>query len=107
MPLTPTQRSEVNRRNAARSTGPRTEQGKDRSRRNALKHGLCIETIALPDEGADQLRQRLQEWDDHYQPSTPGEQGRIERAVVASIQRRRCLAFQAAELTRQIRTAET
>lgn len=33
---------EANRRNALRSTGPRTEEGKARSRRNALKHGLSV-----------------------------------------------------------------
>jgi hypothetical protein len=32
----------ANRRNALRSTGPRTEAGKARSHRNALKHGLSV-----------------------------------------------------------------
>jgi hypothetical protein len=36
---------EANRRNALRSTGPITEAGKDRSRRNAVRHGLCAETV--------------------------------------------------------------
>jgi hypothetical protein len=36
---------EANRRNAIRSTGPNTEQGKRQSRRNALRHGLCAETV--------------------------------------------------------------
>ncbi len=35
----------ANRRNAEKSTGPRTEAGKRRSRRNALRHGLCAETV--------------------------------------------------------------
>ncbi len=35
----------ANRRNADKSTGPRTEDGKRRSRRNALRHGLCAETV--------------------------------------------------------------
>ena len=36
---------EANRRNALRSTGPNTEAGKTRSRRNAVRHGLCAETV--------------------------------------------------------------
>jgi hypothetical protein len=36
---------EANRRNALRSTGPRTEEGKRQSRRNAVRHGLTAETI--------------------------------------------------------------
>lgn len=36
---------EANRQNALSSTGPRTEQGKKRSRRNALRHGLTAETV--------------------------------------------------------------
>jgi hypothetical protein len=35
----------ANRRNARKSTGPRTSVGKLRSRSNALKHGLTAETI--------------------------------------------------------------
>lgn len=36
---------EANRRNAQRSTGPRTEAGKDRSRRNAFKHGILASAL--------------------------------------------------------------
>jgi hypothetical protein len=36
---------ETNRRNAIRSTGPSTEEGKRRSRRNAVRHGLSAETV--------------------------------------------------------------
>jgi hypothetical protein len=38
---------EANRSNALRSTGPKTEDGKRRSRRNAVRHGLTAETIIL------------------------------------------------------------
>src|SRR4051812_47020117 len=36
---------EANRRNARRSTGPVTEDGKLQSRRNAVRHGLTAETV--------------------------------------------------------------
>jgi hypothetical protein len=36
---------EANRRNAIQSTGPSTEDGKRRSRGNAIRHGLCAETV--------------------------------------------------------------
>ena len=38
----------ANRRNAQKSTGPRTTAGKAKTRLNPLKHGLTAETIVLP-----------------------------------------------------------
>jgi hypothetical protein len=43
--MTSLRQIEANRRNAALSTGPATEEGKKRSRRNALRHGFSAETI--------------------------------------------------------------
>jgi anti-sigma-K factor RskA len=38
---------EANRGNALRSTGPKTEAGKRRSRRHAVRHGLTAETVVV------------------------------------------------------------
>ena len=47
---------EANRRNALKSTGPRTETGKEISRRNAVRHGLTAETIITALEDAEDYR---------------------------------------------------
>ena len=44
---------EANRRNALKSTGPTTDEGKERSRWNAVRHGLTAETIIAGLEDAD------------------------------------------------------
>ena len=44
---------EANRRNARLSTGPVTEEGKKRSRQNALRHGLTAETVIAALEDAE------------------------------------------------------
>jgi hypothetical protein len=47
---------EANRRNARRSTGPTTEEGKQRSRCNAVRHGLTAETVIGALEDAEDYR---------------------------------------------------
>ena len=44
---------EANRSNARLSTGPVTEEGKQRSRQNALRHGLTAETVITALEDAE------------------------------------------------------
>ena len=44
----------ANRRNAQKSTGPRSEEGKARSSQNAFKHGLTSRTVCLAEEDEEQ-----------------------------------------------------
>jgi hypothetical protein len=44
---------EANRRNARLSTGPVTEEGKGKSRQNAVRHGLTAETVITALEDAE------------------------------------------------------
>src|SRR3954454_9222733 len=47
---------EANRRNARRSTGPTSEEGRLRSRRNAVRHGLTAETVIGALEDAEDYK---------------------------------------------------
>jgi hypothetical protein len=47
---------EANRRNALKSTGPKTEAGKQASRRNAVRHGLTAETVISALEDAEDYK---------------------------------------------------
>jgi len=51
-------RLNANRLNARKSTGPRTEEGKARSRANSYKHGLTGEGVVLSTEDAEALDAR-------------------------------------------------
>ena len=49
-------RIESNRRNALKSTGPKTETGKQRASQNAVRHGLTAETVISPFENFEDYR---------------------------------------------------
>jgi hypothetical protein len=57
--MTSFRRTEANRRNAVRSTGPRTEEGQRQTQRNAVRHGLCAETVIEIVEDIEELVLRL------------------------------------------------
>jgi hypothetical protein len=48
----------ANRANSALSTGPKTSEGKERSRRNGLKHGLTGDGIVVPDDDSAEVERR-------------------------------------------------
>jgi hypothetical protein len=48
---------QANRRNALKSTGPKTPEGKDAVRLNANKHGLRSQEILLPGEDGEALKE--------------------------------------------------
>ena len=54
--MTSLRQIESNRRNALRSTGPKTESGKQRSSKNAIRHGLTAETVIEPLEDPEDYR---------------------------------------------------
>jgi hypothetical protein len=99
-------RTSANRRNAELSTGPRTPEGKERSRQNALKHGLTGEGVVLPNEDLAEVERRLAAFQDELKPS--GEVGRalVLRAAVLSVRLDRSVSQETAALSERVRQAE-
>ena len=58
----------ANRLNAMKSTGPRTEEGKKASRRNALKHGLTGRGVVIPGEDEHEVTIRVKLLEDQLVP---------------------------------------
>jgi hypothetical protein len=54
--MTSLRRIAANRSNASKSTGPRTEEGKQRSRGNAVRHGLTAEIVIGALEDAEDYK---------------------------------------------------
>ena len=74
---------EANRCNAQKSTGPKTERGKARARRNAITHGMTARTImpVLPQEDPKELEDRTQQAITAMKPRNPLELDLVCRAV--------------------------
>ena len=64
---------ETNRANAQHSTGPRTPEGKERSRLNATRHGLTGEFVLLHHEDHDAYAAHVEEMTAEWQPQGPTE----------------------------------
>src|SRR4051794_10384182 len=67
-PMPPPRKINPNRRNAQLSTGPKTDEGKIESRKNALKHGMTGKGVVLPDEVAAEVQRRMEEWNSSIKP---------------------------------------
>jgi hypothetical protein len=93
---------EANRKNAHHCTGPKTPQGKHRSAKNALRHGLRGELPVIP--GEDPAA-----WETHcvgivrnLAPAGPLEQALAERVALTLWRLRRAAAYEAAVIAANI-----
>ena len=73
----------ANRRNAAKSTGPRTPEGKAASSQNRLAHGLCSAALILRGESAEEFDLLRNEYLAAYRPATPEEKILTDQLVEA------------------------
>ena len=105
VPMTSLARTEANRRNAQKSTGPKSVEGKARSRMNALKHGLCAETVTLPTEYAQAYEDHIGAWMNDWKPPTETRRFLVERAAVAAWRLNRCVRVESTRLSARVHEA--
>jgi hypothetical protein len=74
---------EANRRRAQKSTGPRTPEGKARSRTNALKHGLFAKTVLLEMENERLFDELTRQFYEDFEPANVHERMLIEQMILA------------------------
>jgi hypothetical protein len=81
--MTSEKQIEANRRNALKSTGPKTDEGKARSSMNALRHGLTAAQAVLPHENEDDYEKLREGMLESYAPENPAEQAIVEELANA------------------------
>jgi hypothetical protein len=94
---------EANRRNALKSTGPRTRSGKKRVSRNATRHGFFSKWLLIQGQNGNESQQ---EYDDfcaglrkHFDPVGWLEELWVEKIAVWSWRLRRLIRFESGQIS--------
>ncbi len=91
----------ANQANARKSSGPKTAEGKDASRRNALTHGMAARTLVLPDEEGAVIAARIVAWTPVLLPQDEYDDWLVAEMAVSSVRIDRCRAHESALRIRQ------
>jgi hypothetical protein len=111
MPETSAARLAANRLNATKSTGPKTVEGKERSSRNAMKHGFSASLITVHGDDPEMLAERAADWQEELNPEGRGIDGYLVGRLVRTSARLDRLdsvhASRVAKFARDARKART
>src|ERR1700680_792607 len=93
----------ANRENAQKSTGPTTSEGKNYSRRNALRHGLFAMNLPIAASKIEntQYQEILNGLLESYQPVGVAERLEVEWIAVCWSRRKRILAYENCQIARE------
>jgi hypothetical protein len=90
------------RLNGAKSSGPKTPDGKAIVSMNALRHGLAAKTVVLSNESHDRFNGIHDAYIDEFDPRTTAELDAIEEMAIAKWRHRRYWGIEAATLDLQM-----
>lgn len=91
-------RKTANMANAAKSTGPKTTQGKNTSGQNARKHGLLSKHLLIQGERRQDYNALLDGLMDAYQPQNLAERILVEKMAMAAWKMRRLTLVETASI---------
>ena len=97
--MTTEKKAASNRRNAQKSTGPRSAAGKTLVSRNALKHGLLSRHLIAEGESQEEFSDLLRLLLDEFRPVGLVEHALVERVGVAIWRQRRLVRAESAQVS--------
>jgi hypothetical protein len=88
----------ANQANALKSTGPKSEEGKQSAKMNAVTHGIFTTLPIAQNESQDEFNSILQDFIDLYQPADCHEKILVEKIVMAIWKQKRVAIAEAARI---------
>jgi hypothetical protein len=92
----------ANRRNARRSTGPRTEEGRRASSLNALKHGLRSQLVVIPGENPADFQTLFDAFAEEAAPESARDLAAVRKIASCEWRLRRIAALEAEMFTQAL-----
>jgi len=102
-----TRQVRANRRNAARSTGPKSPAGKAISSRNATRHGILASAVTLPGEQAEEFEAWRQACIAERQPRTAIESILVDKLALIGWRLRRVYPAEVGQIRLQQEAVRT
>jgi hypothetical protein len=93
--MTTQKQIEANRKNAQKSTGPKTDEGKKVCRSNAMKHGLTARLLLPPGMEIAAIQERAGMWNTSFHPFEAFDVWLVESVATESIRIDHCRAHEA------------
>jgi hypothetical protein len=95
--MTSDRQRDANRRNAQRSTGPRTIEGRQRSSQNAVRHGVLSTVVTASHEDGEAFATLVDRLHEHHRPGSVTEEALVDRLALLFWRERRLAHTEATE----------
>ena len=95
----------ANRANSLKSIGPKSQEGKQRSRRNGLKHGLTGQGVVVPEQDVEEIERRVEALEADLSPQSALGAILVRQMATLSVRMERGALQESASLAGRVRHA--